>query len=63
VPTPSGPGRTTFALNGAYFQGERGLGVALAHRFASEIPLYFSAAYGNGGGTQHIGRVGMGVEW
>jgi autotransporter adhesin len=63
VPTPSGPGRTTFALNGAYFQGERGLGVAFAHRFASEIPLYFSAAYGNGAGTQHIGRVGMGVEW
>jgi autotransporter adhesin len=63
VPTPSGPGRTTFALNGAYFQGERGLGVAFAHRFASEIPLYFSAAYGNGGGTQHVGRVGMGVEW
>src|ERR1700730_9965407 len=63
VPTPSGPGRTTFALNGSYFQGERGLGVALAHRFGTEIPLYFSAAYGNGGGTQHIGRVGMGVEW
>lgn len=63
VPTPSGPGRTTFALNGAYFEGERGLGVAIAHRFATEIPLYLSAAYGNGGGTQHVGRVGMGVEW
>jgi trimeric autotransporter adhesin len=63
VPTPSGPGRTTFALSGSYFQGERGLGVALAHRFGTEIPLYFSAAIGNGGGTQHVGRVGMGVEW
>jgi autotransporter adhesin len=63
VPTPSGPGRTTFALNGSYFQREGGVGVAVAHRFASEIPLYFSAAYGNGGGTQHVGRVGMAVEW
>jgi autotransporter adhesin len=63
VPTPSGPGRTTFALNGSYFQREGGVGVAVAHRFASEIPLYFSAAYGNGGGTQHVGRLGVAVEW
>jgi hypothetical protein len=32
--TPSGPGRTTFAINGSFFNDTAGVGFAFAHRFA-----------------------------
>jgi hypothetical protein len=64
VPTPSGPGRTTFAVNGSLFDTTGGVGFAFAHRFANtSIPVYFSGAYGNGGGREHVGRVGFAWEW
>jgi hypothetical protein len=60
VATPSGPGRTTFAVNGSLFDTTGGVGFAFSHRFAStSIPVYFSGAYGNGGGREHVGRVGF----
>ncbi len=64
APTPSAPGRTTFAINGSVYQDTGGVGVAFQHRFAgTSIPLYFSGAYGNGGGREHVGRAGIGFEW
>jgi autotransporter adhesin len=64
VPTPSGPGRTTFAINGSLYDTTGGVGVAFSHRFANtSIPVYFSGAYGNGGGREHVGRVGFAWEW
>jgi hypothetical protein len=27
------------------------------------MPVYFSGAYGNGGGREHVGRVGLAWEW
>ncbi|MGC2080607.1 MAG: hypothetical protein WA728_32255, partial [Xanthobacteraceae bacterium] len=51
VATPSGPGRTTFAVNGSSYDGVGGVGFAFSHRLAgTTIPIYFSGAYGNGGG-------------
>ena len=64
APTPSAPGKTTLAVNGSTFQGEYGVGVAFQHRLSwTSTPVYISGAYGNGGGNQHIGRVGAAVEW
>ena len=56
---PSAPGRTTWAINGAAFQSEVGGGISLAHRLNLTIPIAVTAAYGNGGGTAHVGRVGL----
>jgi autotransporter adhesin len=64
APTPSGPGRTTFAMNGSVFQGEYGVGVAFNHRLSwTTMPVYITGAYGSAGGAQHVGRVGAAFEW
>ena len=64
APTPTAPGRTTFAVNGSVYQDTGGVGVAFQHRFAgTSIPVYFSGAYGNGGGREHVGRAGLAFEW
>jgi len=59
VSMPSAPGRTTWAVNGAVFQSEIGGGIAIAHRLNFITPLAITAGYGNGGGTAHVGRVGL----
>jgi hypothetical protein len=56
---PSAPGRTTWAVNGAAFQGEFGAGFSVAHRLPMSVPIAVTAAYGNGGGSAHVGRVGL----
>jgi hypothetical protein len=64
VATPSAPGRTTFAVNGSLFDTTGGVGFAFAHRLANtSMPIYFSGAYGNGGGREHVGRAGISWEW
>jgi autotransporter adhesin len=64
APTPTGPGGTTFAVNGSTFQSEYGVGVAFAHRLSwTSLPVYISGAYGNDGGAQHVGRVGAAIEF
>ena len=56
---PSAPGRTAWAINGAAFNSEFGAGFSFAHRLNFSIPIAITAAYGNGGGTAHVGRVGL----
>jgi hypothetical protein len=64
APTPTGPGRTTFAVNGSLFDTTGGAGFAFVHRLANtSMPIYFSGAYGNGGGREHVGRAGVAWEW
>jgi autotransporter adhesin len=64
APTPTRPGGTTFAVNGSTFEGQGGVGVAINHRLAwTSIPVYVSAAWGNGGGKENVGRVGAAFEW
>jgi len=64
APTPTGPWRTTFAVNGSVFDDAGGVGFAFAHRLANtSMPVYLSGAYGNGGGREHVGRVGFAWEW
>jgi hypothetical protein len=63
APTPSRPGATTFAINGSAYENTGGVGIAFEHRFANtRIPVYFSGAYGNGGGREHVGRAGLAFE-
>jgi autotransporter adhesin len=61
--TPSAPGKTTVSLNSGFFQGEYGVGLAVAHRLNFSTPLIIHGAYGNGGGNQHVGRAGVAFEF
>jgi hypothetical protein len=64
APTPTRPGATTLAINGSVYENTGGVGVAFQHRFANtSIPVYFSGAYGNGGGRENVGRAGFAFEW
>lgn len=56
---PSAPGRTTWAVNGSAFAGEFGTGFSVAHRLPLSIPVAITAAYGNGAGSAHVGRIGL----
>ena len=42
--------------------GEHGAGLAFAHRLNLSTPVILHGAYGNGGGNQHVGRVGFRVR-
>jgi trimeric autotransporter adhesin len=59
ISMPSAPGRTSWAVNGAAFLGEVGGGLSFAHRLNTSVPIAVTAAYGNGGGSAHVGRVGL----
>jgi hypothetical protein len=59
APMPSAPGRTSWTLNASTFAGVAGTGFSIAHRLNLNVPLAISASYGNGGGTAHVGRVGL----
>jgi len=63
--TPSAPGKTTVTVNTAFYQGETGLGVALAHRLRLDLAqsVIVHGSYANAGGNGHIGRVGLGFEF
>ena len=51
-------------MNGAVFESQAGVGIAVNHRLSwTPFPAYISAAYGNGGGSTQVGRVGFGLEW
>jgi hypothetical protein len=60
---PSAPGKTSWAMNSAVFNGEVGLGFSMAHRLNTSVPLYISGGYSNGGGREHIMRAGLGGEF
>ena len=61
--TPSAPGKTTVTVNASAFHGEYGAGLAFAHRLNLSTPVILHGAYGNGGGNQHVGRVGFAFEF
>jgi autotransporter adhesin len=61
--TPSAPGKTTVTVNSGFFQGETAVGIAVAHRLNLTTPVIAHAGYANAGGSQHVGRVGLGFEF
>lgn len=60
---PSMPGKTAWAVNTAFFQGETGVGFSLAHRLNFNVPLAITGGYSNGGGRQQVVRVGLAGEF
>lgn len=63
APMPSAPGRTSWTVNAAEFNGEAALGGSIAHRFGSgERPLAVSAGFSHSGGESGF-RVGMSGEF
>ena len=63
APMPSLPGKTTWQARASTFQGEYGVGFGFAHRLPIGTPLSFIGGYGNGGGREHTGYVGLGGEF
>jgi autotransporter adhesin len=61
--TPSAPGKFTVAVGGGFFQNQGAVGVTAAYRFDAPIPVYASASYANGGGSQNVFRIMGGVEF
>ena len=63
APMPSAPGKTSWQVRGSTFQSEFGVGFGFAHRLYTSTPLTIVGGYGNGGGNQHTGYVGLGGEF
>jgi autotransporter adhesin len=63
APMPSAPGKTTWQIRGSTFVNEYGVGFGFAHRLDTAIPLSIVGGYGNGGGREHTGYVGLGGEF
>jgi autotransporter adhesin len=61
--TPSAPGKTTVSLNAGYFRGEVGLGVAMAHRLKTTVPMILHGSFASGSGNEYVGRTGIAVEF
>jgi autotransporter adhesin len=61
--TPSAPGKTTISASAGFFHNQTGVGVTIAHRLNWVTPVVLFGSYGNGGGTEHVGRAGLAVEF
>jgi trimeric autotransporter adhesin len=60
---PSAAGKTTVAVNTGYYHGEAGVGIGISHRLNLSHPTVVYGSYSNGGGSEHVGRAGMAVEF
>jgi autotransporter adhesin len=61
--TPIRPGGTTVSVSGGFFTGASAVGVSAAHRFYRFPGVVLHGSYANGGGSEHAGKVGAGVEF
>jgi len=57
------PGQTAFTLGSGFYRDAAAISASFTHRFNSTMPLYFSAGYSNGGGTEHVGRAAVTFVW
>ncbi len=60
---PSQIGRTTVALSTGFYRGEAALSVSVARRLNVAAPTVVFGSYANGGGSEHVGRVGVATEF
>jgi hypothetical protein len=52
------------SLGGAGYRGEGAVAVNFAYRLKDlTVPVYLSAGYSNGGGTEHIGKGAVTFVW
>jgi hypothetical protein len=61
--TPSAPGRTTLQVSSGFFGGETAVALTAAHRLNLSVPVVLFGSYANGGGSEHVGKVGAGFEF
>jgi len=50
-------------LGSDFYRDAAAVSASFTHRFNSTMPLYFSAGYSNGGGTDHVGRAAVTFVW
>jgi hypothetical protein len=62
APMPSGPGRTSYVLNGATYRGEQAVGGGVAHRLNFDNPFALTAGFSYGGGKTAL-RLGVAGEF
>ena len=60
---PSEAGKTSYSFNLATFRGEQAVGLSVAHRFATDVPLALTAGASHAGGRNTAVRVGVAGEF
>jgi autotransporter adhesin len=63
APMPSGPGRISYAVNGATFRGEYAVGASLNYRLNTEAPMMVSVGASFAGNKNNGFRVGVAGEF
>jgi autotransporter adhesin len=63
APMPSAPGRLSYQIRGSTYEGQGGFGLSLAYRLNTTVPLAVVGGYGNGGGVENTGYVGLQGEF
>ncbi|MEO7814965.1 MAG: hypothetical protein ABIR87_05925 [Sphingomicrobium sp.] len=62
-PLPSGPGKVSYAVNGAMFRGEYAIGGSMNYRLNTDAPLAIGIGVSHGGGKNTAVRVGVAGEF
>jgi hypothetical protein len=63
APMPSGPGRISYAVNGATFRGEYAVGASLNYRLNTQAPMMVSVGASYAGNKNNGFRVGVAGEF
>ena len=63
APMPSGPGRISYAVNGATFRGEYAVGASLNYRLNAEAPMAISVGASFAGNKNNGARIGIAGEF
>jgi len=63
APMPSGPGRISYAVNGAAFRGEYAVGASLNYRLNTEAPMAVSVGASFAGNKNNGFRLGVAGEF
>lgn len=63
APMPSGPGRVSYAVNGATFRGEYAVGASLNYRLNTEAPMAVSVGASFAGNKNNGFRLGVAGEF
>lgn len=63
APMPSGPGRVSYAVNGATFRGEYAVGGSLMYRLPGDTPVAVNVGFSHAGGKNNGVRVGVAGEF
>jgi len=60
---PSQNGRTTVSASTGFYRGEAALSVGAAYRLNLSTPTVIFGSYANAAGVEHVGRVGVAMEF